>query len=248
MHTRSSTAPAVVTAMILLACTAGLTSAKPKPGVPEGDLPATLAVSVKVRTYGFVPVKEDYLIDQPQPDADVKVELTRADYGMPRGEKVPRWVGSREVALGEGYEVKIQATYMIGQPSGDFVAAKNGLSLNVSYFYGKELIDFESTTVWEQTPAVKAVVKVRDVPYCALLSRHEFTIPMETDGYMEGFRLWTAVRDGLNRQFGKCNFENLSQFLKPLNRKNNCILASGRIECEVAGVPIAKPREDENKK
>lgn len=214
------------------------------PASQHGDLPAKITASVSIRSYGFVPVKQDYSIDQPQPDANLQIELQRSDHRMPFGAAIPCWSGSNEVTLKAGYRVKIKAVYMLGKPAGDFVRPVNGLSINVSYFYEKQLLDFESATVWGQQPAAKATASLKDIPYCDLLSQNEFEIPSEVSGYMEGFRYWVAARDGLNKKVGNSNYDSLSKFLKPLKRESNLVLAHVGVECHVAGVPAANTAEN----
>jgi hypothetical protein len=214
-----------------------------EPVPANGERHPTMRVNVSINSYGFVPTDRDWSIDQPSPRAKAQIEMQPGTYRMPFGEHLPRWQGSKEIALKDGYRIKIFAVYMVGKPEGDFVRNENGLSINVSYYYDKQLIDFESATKWDSGQQLKVATSLRDIPYFDLLSQSGFEIPSEVGGYMEGFRFWVAVRDGLNRRDGNTSFETLSRFLKPLNRKNNLMIPHVRIECENANPSAAKPAQ-----
>ena len=218
-----------------------LSAAAPVPANSEPH--PTRTVNVSITSYGFVPTDKEWSIDQPQPSAKTQIEMRRGTYGMPFGERLECWQGSKELALKDGYRVKICAVYMVGRPVGDFVRNDNGLSINVSYYYDKQLIDFESTTKWDSSKQLKVATALRDIPYFDLLSQSGFEIPSAISGYGEGFRFWVAARDGLVIRDGNSNFEDLSKFLKPLNRRNNLIIPHVSIECENANPSAAKPAQ-----
>jgi hypothetical protein len=198
--------------------------------------PDKIQLVLNASSYGFQPNKNpDIGIDQPSPTKDFKMTLERSDHRMPFGDMIPGWRGSTDVELQGGYHLKVNARYLRGQPMADFTNNKIGLSLDISYYYDKQLIGFQTETQWvEPSAALKVTAELKDIPYFDLLSQNDFVLPAETDGYGEGFRAWTAVRDGLKARDQKdASYKTLSEFLKPLNRKDNLMIPTVTVTAKV---------------
>jgi hypothetical protein len=198
--------------------------------------PQKIQLVLDVSSYGYLPIKGvDYLIDQPSPGKEFEMTLERNDRKLPFGEIIPGWSGTKDVVLKEGYQLRVKARYLEGQASGDFKLDKLGLSLDVSYFYEKQMIGFQTATQWVAPKSkVKASVDLKDVAYFDLINKNNFELPAVTDGYGEGFRAWVAVRDGLQKRDKKeCNFESLTEFLKPLARKENLMIPTVTVTAKV---------------
>jgi hypothetical protein len=207
---------------------------------PPRGWPTNITAKVDLFGYSFAPEKSSLIISQSHPGALASIVLNRSDYRMPFGDMIPSWSGSTEIPLMNEYRVKIRAQYLRGKPAADFIRDENGLTIDVYYFHGQQLLDYESATVWDKAQKQEVEATLKDIPYCDLLTQSGFAIPSECSGYGDdGFRFWAAVRDGLNQRDGHYNFDSLSNFLKPLNRKGNLIISQIQVKCVVAN-PEAK--------
>jgi hypothetical protein len=161
------------------------------------------------------------------------MELDRNDRRLAFGQQIPGWSGTKELALRGGYHVRVMARYLQGEPRGDFKGDQPGLSLDVSYFYDKQLIGFQTVTEWGGAKT-KVTAELKDIAYFDLLQRNEFELTAVTDGYGEGFRTWVAVRDGIKKRDNKeASYESLTAFLKPLARKDNLMIPTVSVSAKV---------------
>ncbi len=225
------TPPLLATAslLVLLVCSTAAADAHPD----------KIALVVNASSFGFVPVQGvDYLIDQPSPTKDFNMQLKRDDHRMPFGDIIPGWRGTKEVVLKDGYHLRINARYLVGEPIADVTRDRMGLSLDVSFYYDQRLIGFQTATQWvEPTAALKVTAELKDVPYFEMLSSNKFELPAVTDGYGEGFRAWAAVRDGLKKRDKKeCTYESLTECLKSLNRNDNLMIPAVTLTAKVRKV------------
>lgn len=193
-----------------------------------------IEVLVNVSSYGYQPRKGvDWTIDQPSPSKDFKMTLERDDRRLAFGTEIRGYRGTKEVVLSGGYRIRLMARYLEGEPRADFKGDKPGLTLDVSYLYDKQLIGFQTVTEWKG-PQTKVTAELKDIAYFGLLQQNEFELTPVTDGYGEGFRAWVAVRDGLNKRDNKeASFESLTEFLKPLARKDNLMIPTVTVSAKV---------------
>ena len=211
---------------------------------PPGGWPTNITAKVELFGYSFAPENSSLIISQSHPGALARIALNRRDYRMPFGDMIPCWLGSTEIPLMNEYRVKIRAQYMRGKPAADFTLDENGLTIGVYYFHGQQLLDYESAAVWGKAQKQEVGATLKDIPYCDLLTQNSFEIPSECSGYGDdGFRFWAAVRDGLGQRDGHSDFDSLSNFLKPLNRKRNLIIPQVQVKCVMANLSEAKPAE-----
>jgi Ecotin len=159
------------------------------------------------------------------------MELKKSIHRLPFGE-IPQWSGTKDIRLRGNYHVIIRAVYMEGEPIGDKIEEKKGLTVDISYYYDKKLISFGSKTSWHKRNPPKLSATLQDADYIALLGKSSFEIPSAFSGYGDdGFRYWAAVRDGLHGRDGKYTDESLGNFLKPLDRNENLVIPFIQVEC-----------------
>ncbi len=213
-----------VSAVFLLVCVTTAAEAEPK----------NIELAVNVSSFGYQPKKGvDWLIDQPSPSKDFTMTLDRDDRRMAFGEAIPGWSGTKEVVLRGEYRIRVKARYLQGEPRGDFKGDKPGLSLDVSFLYDKQLIGFQTVTEWKG-PQTKVTADLKDIAYFNLLQQNEFELTPVTDGYGDGFRAWAAVRDGIKKRDNKeASYESLTEFLKPLARKDNLMIPTVTVTAKV---------------